>query len=103
MELAQLHPPFAATGQDHALAKMLASLAEDESPASSQAACQLASQLTALEEQDSILSQASTEGREELGQGNKEDGEEEDRETLEMSQQVWDGDAGQGEGQQQPG
>ena len=40
--------------QDRSLANMLASLADEESPVSSQ---QVATQITVLEEQDSVLSQ----------------------------------------------
>ena len=62
---------------------MLAELAEDSDSSSSQMASQVASQVLALEEQDSVL----------VGSPDKQEMSEEkdETETLEMSQQVWHG------------
>ncbi|OWF40745.1 DNA polymerase zeta catalytic subunit-like [Mizuhopecten yessoensis] len=62
------------------LAEMLASLAEESSPACSQVA---ACQLEALEEEDSVLHNTSQQPE------NDPDGMSEDAETLEMSQRMW--------------
>ena len=73
------------TTQDVALVELLASLANTDSPAASQSQ-QVLSELSKLEEQDSVLSQLTP-----SPQGQQEDKEE----TLEMSQRIWDQDSDQ--------
>ncbi|XP_053396986.1 uncharacterized protein LOC123552830 [Mercenaria mercenaria] len=68
------------SSQDKSLVDILASLADDTSPPSSQNA---AAEAVALEEQDSILSQLSQ-------PRDKETDQQEEEEVLEMSQRIWE-------------
>ena len=80
------------------MAELLAQLAEEAdsgSPSSSQAASQLVSQVAALEEQDSILSDLFPAGVKVVGGQDEEEEKalrkKEEKESLEMTQQVWGG------------
>lgn len=82
---------FLADTQDKSLAEILALLANESSPSSSQ---EVSEQITALEEKDSILLDKSEPINDEIAKQLEE-------ETLEMSQVVWDND-GKGD-EEKPG
>ena len=74
------------TTQDVELAGLLASLAEEESPAASQALSEVCDAVSRLEEQDSVLAQLTPQSP--LTTTDQ-------HETLEMSQKVWTEDNNQ--------